>query len=374
MASHGIPRVSGASLDKSEQAKQKERKQIDQYKALESEVTDRIKARDYSNATFQATSKLLSQNPEYYTIWNHRRRLLQDVFARELATGPSGPLIDETDAAAAQKAGLTLAQHEIALLVKEDLLFLIPLLKQYPKCYWIWNHRSWLLSTATQHLPVHNSSELWQGELGLVTKMLSLDSRNFHGWGYRRQVVKEIEQLNGSSMAESEFTYTTKMVETNLSNFSAWHNRSQLIPRILSDRQASSKQRQTFFDSEFELITRALYTDPYDQSLWFYHQYLMATLDASNDQALPILDPCTNTGRVDYLEREIDSIKEMLEGAEDCKYIYQALLEYSSRYIEVEAGNKKVSTVELREWLDELRKLDPLRAGRWRDWQEQLKL
>ncbi|KAK3698236.1 Rab geranylgeranyltransferase [Vermiconidia calcicola] len=366
------------SLDKSEQAKEKERKQIEAYKALEEDFTDRIKAKDYSNATLQLTSQLLGQNPEYYTIWNYRRVLLQAVFARELHSGndtvAETDAKDSSDAEAAKKAGLTLAQQEISLLIKEDLQFLIPLLKQFPKCYWIWNHRSWLLTTATTHLPAGTAVQFWQGELALIGKMLALDSRNFHGWGYRRTVVNEVERLGGSSMAEQEFEYTTKMINTNLSNFSAWHYRSQLIPRLLSERQAGNDERRKFLDAEFELITQALYTDPYDQSLWFYHQYLMSTLDPSNAQSAPILDPCTNADRLHYLEQELDSVKDMLDGAEDCKYIYQALLDYSRRYIDIEAGNKKVTTMEMKQWLDELRKLDPLREGRWSDLEVKLGL
>lgn len=386
VAQHGIPRVSGTSLDKSEQAKEKERRQIEQYKALESEVVKRvrgrslglpleclgtdkvvqIRAKDYSNTTLQVTSQLLNQNPEYYTIWNYRRLIFQDVVAKELASG-NNAVVEQQDKAAAHKAGLTLAQQEILLLIKEDLQFLIPLLKQYPKCYWIWNHRSWLLATATKHLPVQSAVDLWKGELGLVGKMLALDSRNFHGWGYRRTVVAELERLSGKNMVEPEFAYTTKMIQSNLSNFSAWHNRSQLIARLLRERQADSDARKKLLDEEFELITRALYTDPYDQSLWFYHQYLMSTLDADNASTTSVLDPCTNAERLQYLEQELDSIKEMLDGAEDCKYIYQALLEYSRRYKELEAGNTKVTTQELRDWLTELKNIDPLREGRWKD-------
>ena len=215
-----------------------------------------------------------------------------------------------------------------------------------------------------------------------MSKMLALDSRNFHGWSYRREVVGELEKLEGGkSRSEGEFGYTTKMIRTNLSNFSAWHNRSQLIPRILEERGAGSEERQRFFDEEFELITRALYTDPYDQSLWFYHQYLMSTLGPSSptssdgySRTTAVLSPVTNEDRLHYLEQELDSIREMLDGAEDCKYIYQALLEYSGRYLEVDAGNKKVTTQEMGGWLEELRKLDPLREGRWKDLGVKMKL
>lgn len=89
-----------------------------------------------------------------------------------------------------------------------------------------------------------------EGELGLDTKMLTKDRRNFHAWNYRRNVVKQLESatLNGHSMVEAEFEFTTKMIRVDLSNFSAWHNRSRLIPRLLEERGADDATRRKFFD------------------------------------------------------------------------------------------------------------------------------
>ena len=43
---HGVPRVSGASkFDRSEKAKEKERKQIENYLELESDVNERVRLR-----------------------------------------------------------------------------------------------------------------------------------------------------------------------------------------------------------------------------------------------------------------------------------------------------------------------------------------
>lgn len=39
---HGIPRVSGIARDKTAAAKEKERRQIEQYQALETNVRDRV--------------------------------------------------------------------------------------------------------------------------------------------------------------------------------------------------------------------------------------------------------------------------------------------------------------------------------------------
>lgn len=80
--------------------------------------------------------------------------------------------------------------------------------------------------------------------------MLTKDRRNFHAWGYRRNVVRHLESkaLNGTSMVEFEFEFTTKMIRVDLSNFSAWHNRSKLIPRLLRERGLDDAARRKFFD------------------------------------------------------------------------------------------------------------------------------
>jgi geranylgeranyl transferase type-2 subunit alpha len=54
---------------------------------------------------------------------------------------------------------------------------------KYLKCYWSWNHWLRLLEQATLQLPPVAARRLWEEELALVGKMLTRDSRSFHGWG-----------------------------------------------------------------------------------------------------------------------------------------------------------------------------------------------
>jgi geranylgeranyl transferase type-2 subunit alpha len=123
---------------------------------------------------------------------------------------------------------------------------------KFPKCYWLWNYRVWLLQQANERLDFDVARELWARELILVGKMLVKDSRNFHGWGYRRTIVAQLEsqKLRGRSMVESEFDYTTKVIhgDKGLSNFSAWHQRSKLIPRLLEERNADDAARRQFLE------------------------------------------------------------------------------------------------------------------------------
>lgn len=122
--------------------------------------------------------------------------------------------------------------------------------------------------------------------------------------------------------------------------------------------------------AELDLIHRAL-CDPYDQSLWFYHQNLMCTFDPSlSDQTMaPNL---SNIERLEYLRREIDEIQDMLDGAEDCKYIYQALIDCTLLARKVEGTMSGTDKENILSWLSELKKLDPLRCGRWLDFEKSL--
>ncbi|PQE26414.1 geranylgeranyl transferase type-2 subunit alpha protein [Rutstroemia sp. NJR-2017a BBW] len=247
----------------------------------------------------------------------------------------------------------------------------------WPKCYWIWNYRLWLLKQANERLDAQVARRLWEHELVLVGKMLTRDSRNFHGWGYRRTVVSQLEspELNGSSMIESEFEYTTRMITRELKNFSAWHNRSKLIPRLLDERKATDAERRQFLDDEFDIITRAMWNDayPYDQSVWFYHQFLMSTLTESVGHAT-ITPNFTRDDRIEYIQRQLVNLRDFQDGGEDCKWVYNALLEYTLAVCEMEErlpGHDEVE--DCKAWLSQLRKLDPMREGRWNDLEKSLK-
>ncbi|KAL1606823.1 Rab geranylgeranyltransferase [Paraconiothyrium brasiliense] len=359
MASHGITRTAGTAV-RTEEARQQQLRDIDAYKELVDLVSTKITERQYTLEVLGLLTKLLKQNPEYYTVWNHRRRVLNALFR-------SGPAAE--------------SKHDVYDLLQNDLQLTFALLRQYPKCYWIWNHRNWLLETAEPQQGAEVARQLWSGELLLVNKMLGADSRNFHAWGYRRFVTAQIERLTTStdgeapqSMTEMEFEYTSSMIRSNLSNFSAWHHRSKVIPRLLNLRDTNPDARQALLDSELALICEAINTDPFDQSIWFYHQYLMSTLSPkcpSEDRIVINLD---NGDRQRYYENEMQYIREILEDEEDCKWIYEGLLFLAGAYLEVEGGTKVFTTADLRSWLEQLKRLDPLRKGRWDDLGQSLDL
>jgi geranylgeranyl transferase type-2 subunit alpha len=379
---------------------------------------EQISDNHYGPETFQLTSKLLRLNPEYYTIWNARRRCLisgllskpsdgsppskvsQNTIATDIPTTSSAASSPSSSTETrplpkpptAGKTGTTTDSDTDAEVIRAELAFTVPLLLEFPKCYWIWNYRLWTLNRAIERLDVSTARRIWEEELGLVSKMLTKDRRNFHAWGYRRHVVAQLESplLNGQSLVEPEFLYTTKKIHEDLSNFSAWHNRSQLITRLLNERNADDESRKAFLDqgsssqyilldiadsgSELELVDEGLDVGPEDQSLWYYHQFLVLNLadPTSSRQIAPNL---TTDDRKSYIGREMAKMKDLLEDYRNTKRIYEALAEYAVALARL-SGHPLESEeqIEVASWLNDLRKLDPKRNGRWHDLETQLDL
>lgn len=228
--------------------------------------------------------------------------------------------------------------------------------------------------------------EFWEREIGLVGKMLARDSRNFHGWSYRRLVVAELEKLGtlestcegqGSSqegvssdqgdlqpsMTTQEFEYTNKMLRNNLSNFSAWHNRSKLIPRLIDERRLGPDHRRKLYEDEMAKVGEALSIDPYDQSLWYYYQFLTTEMWNGPEGCFRVFTEAECRG---YLNKEVETLRELLDDFDDCKWIPQYLIEHSVT-LGSSGSNERLSEEDLRKWLDLLHKLDPLRKRRWDD-------
>lgn len=174
---------------------------------------------------------MLSINPEYYSIWNYRREILSSLFQN-------------------------MDSEERQAILKQDISLIDSLLLRAPKSYWVWNHRRWVLD----NMPVKQ----YDKELKIINYMLDLDSRNFHGWDYRRYIIG----MNVST-PEKEFEYTNLKIKQNFSNYSAWHYRSKIIPLVFKGGDLKAQIKQ-----DIELVRDAVFTEPKDQSAWLYQRFL----------------------------------------------------------------------------------------------------
>lgn len=189
----------------------------------------------YDKEAVEVCTKLLEINPEYYTAWNYRK-LAVDHFLSQPACDPD-------------------------TILNEELRVVESALRQNFKSYGAWHHRKWVVSKG------HSSVDQ---ELRLLDKFQKADSRNFHAWNYRRFVaaLKSIAE-------EDELKYTADMIARNFSNYSAWHNRSVLLSNLLKQKAEGFVSKEKILTDEYDFVHQALFTDPDDQSGWFYHLWLM---------------------------------------------------------------------------------------------------
>lgn len=360
-----------------EQARQlkleKDKARIAHYRKLTSVILKDKHDKVYNQRALANTTTLLSINPEFNAVWNYRR----DIFIYLISNDPT------------KKAGL----------LGEDLDMIKAMMKQYPKCYWIWNHRRWCLEELSQD---HLAN--WAYELELVLKVLEMDSRNFHGWHYRRYVVGSIEREQQEKLVDKnklkiadlklylkEYKYATSKIEKNISNFSAWHNRSKLIPKIFEmlhnfeDFPNLDEYSLTaiLFQSpvallrfELDLVKTGMFMDAADTSVWLFMQWLLTEdlfvselKKTSHETYLKILQQqLENVQELNTLEKEdspnnldnvgcvkmIIFIRALINKQKDRDYIVDdQIVKYLSTLVELDPLRKS-------HYLDQLNKVSPI--------------
>lgn len=102
-------------------------------------------------------------------------------------------------------------------------------------------------------------------ELKLCKEFLKEDQRNFHCWNYRREIHKILGRDD-----HKEFLFSTEKIHENFSNYSAFHHRSIFI-KTINDINVSS-----LVEEELKIVESAIFTEPDDQSAWWYLQFLLS--------------------------------------------------------------------------------------------------
>uniref|UniRef100_A0A6B2E737 Geranylgeranyl transferase type-2 subunit alpha n=1 Tax=Phlebotomus kandelakii TaxID=1109342 RepID=A0A6B2E737_9DIPT len=218
--------------------KLEQQEKLTAYKAAMARIQEKRLANELDREMLELTRKLLSSNPDIYTLWNIRKECFQTLRA-------------------------SLTDDEIKDLHKGDLLFTEQCLQVNPKSYGAWHHRGWILET--------RPDPDWKREVDLCTRYLKMDERNFLCWNYRRFVA-----ARAGATPESELDFCTAKIEHNFSNYSSWHYRSQLLPLLFphetDPRRPIGEEK---LQSELELVLTAAFTDPKDSSAWFYQRWLL---------------------------------------------------------------------------------------------------
>ncbi|KAI4307509.1 hypothetical protein L6164_030687 [Bauhinia variegata] len=222
---------------------------IEKLRSLQSQFLANHHNRTYTKEALEVSAKLLQINPESYTAWNYRKLAVEHY----LFQSQSDP-------------------DSVNSIFDEELKVVENALRQNFKSYGAWHHRKWVLSKGYSSI---------DNELRLLERFQKADPRNFNAWNYRRFVAELMKRSD-----EEEFNYTEDLIGANFSNYSAWHNRSILLSKLLQKGSEGYFPKEKVLNEEYEHVHSALFTDPDDQSGWFYHLWL---LDQTVKTDAPIL-------------------------------------------------------------------------------------
>ncbi|XP_062916178.1 geranylgeranyl transferase type-2 subunit alpha isoform X3 [Mobula hypostoma] len=233
---HGRVKVKSSAEQQEAQRVERSRK-LEAYRKATEAMQRKRTAQQYDQEALELTGQILSTNPDLATFWNIRREIFLHMEQEK-------------------------SEEELKDLYRAELTFLESCLRVNPKSYGTWHHRCWVVD--------RQPGTDWGRELELCAQCLQQDERNFHCWDYRRFVA-----LRGAVPPDQELDFTHKLIGSNFSNYSSWHYRSTLLPLVHPHPQARGQVAEDALLREYELVQNAFFTDPNDQSAWFYHRWLL---------------------------------------------------------------------------------------------------
>ncbi len=138
---------------------------------------------------------------------------------------------------------------------------------------------------------------------------------------------------------QDEFDFTTRKIYENFSNYSAWHRRTLLFVPFLQTIE-NDREVAELLKNEVEMCRNAAWTEPADQSVWFYQRWLFFGLPKQLPEHAQLLQ--------ELAKEQLKSILELIEEDPDA---VQAI--------------SFAASMGKREFLPRLAEIDTLRQSYW---------
>ncbi|KAL5270373.1 hypothetical protein ACHWQZ_G001184 [Mnemiopsis leidyi] len=246
---HGRLKVKTTAEKEAEKKKEREKKKAIYQKCM-NKIRGLFMSGDRSVVLLNLITKVLENIPEFGTLWNWRRIVLLEIF-RECVEEKCNE-----DELLAMKT--TEKDNEVdktpnkADMIISEKLFVARCLEVNPKAYSLWSHRRWLVEQDP-------SESVIKEELSLCNLFLKYDERNFHCWDYRRTTLLDTENMG---VVRDELEWTQNAYFTDPSDQSVWLYYQWLLGREVQGDKVLAVYRDSDNSTIHVLINNLTYTPP----------------------------------------------------------------------------------------------------------------
>ena len=326
------------------------------------------------------TATCLQRNPKAYSAWFHRKWTVRHWLLQS--------------ASASTTNTSTTREEQRSIMLQTELGLCASFLDKDERNFHCWNYRRFVVAALLEVPVLATSSGADDDE---VTVKLD-GSWKVGGAVMGPQLAIILAPSNANTFSEqipqpsaltddvirSEFEYTTQRIKKNFSNCSAFHYRSKLIDLVLdadmrdegisrNEEGVAYQARLDMARGELETIQSAVFTEPDDQTAWWYHRFVVAWARPAPAAVWNDEDAAFEAVEMfaELLEEEKAVIQELIdaEGGQ-CKWgllaLHMLLFEMNKLDGFGTDDDRAANAEEANGCLDQLALLDPDRATRYR--------
>ncbi|CAE8620525.1 unnamed protein product [Polarella glacialis] len=317
---HG--RVKKDIVEPSPEELEKQKETVRTARGLFAKMLELRKSQIHNEQALEMTSKALQFHPEFPTLWSYRRDIL--------CSGKVGELKDllQVEMKLLEKA-LRRSQKVYSIwfhrrwvverlfecgaarILDTELELCGKLLEVDERNFHCWNHRAHVMGLARREKPpVALASQDGAASVGLAKVVETADAKVDAGAAEPATPAEAADSKDGAGIsgaspeqpqesgqevppdfAAIDLSLSTDLINRNFSNYSAWHLRTllQQLPPPGAENVEALQAVELDMAKELEWVQQGIYTEPNDQSVWLYHHWL-TTLDRGNDR--PIITHC----------------------------------------------------------------------------------
>jgi len=325
----------------------------------------------------RVTQAALQANPKSYGAWHYRKRCLQQYLL----------LLQN-------KKNSTIISDPAAAVLEQELELTSLFFQRDERNFHCWSYRRfvvscclWIIGTTTAESstapppPVgewrldHDDGKLWMG--AQISRSSNTPDTPASSGETATRTAQQDERV--TAILEKEWAFTEDKIRDNFSNFSAFHYRSKLLP-VLVERRSSPEQHSsslsemttTMVASELELVLNAVFTEPDDQTAWWYQRFLLDFMTSSSSISPSHSSSSSNDGAVavnefqNILQPHMDQLRELQAEYPTGKWVLTGVLQCLQHGSSSSSSSLQENTVaEQCRILEQLIAIDPDRTGRY---------